>query len=232
MQRHNVLFISTEVRPFGWVGGLGEVAASLPKNIDGSRFDVRTVMPLYASIDEVYKQGMEKVANFVTTLGGERRHCSLYTLVLDDHVHYFIRNSHYFDTEKVYGYEGDFECAAFFSKAILDAIPFMGDFFPHVIHCNEWQTALIPVYLKESYSDDPRYRGIQSILSLHNLGFQGISDACVIDDMLELSGTDAENEYAKNYSYGNNNFLLHEKHILSYIKTQKSFICCMFYEKY
>ena len=185
----NILFTASEAVPFIKTGGLADVAGSLPKAFRKEEFDVRVVLPLYKVIPDQYKEQMEYVTNYYVELAGEWIYAGVFRMEYDGVTFYFIDNEHYFSGSKIYE-DGlwDLEKFAYFSKASLLMCEVIG-FRPDLIHCHDWQTGLVPVYLKNEFYDWNRYgdfyQGIKTIMTVHNLKFQGTWN---IDDMMRVTG--------------------------------------------
>ena len=181
-----VLFVASECVPFIKTGGLADVVGSLPKYINKEEFDVRVMMPKYVSIPDKYKNQMQYKNHFYMDLAWRRQYVGILELVLDGVTFYFIDNEYYFNGAKPYGaIHEDIEKFAFFCKASLSALPVI-DFRPDIIHCHDWQTGLIPVFLHDKFQQGEFYRGIKSIMTIHNLKFQGIYDKKTIKDVTAL----------------------------------------------
>ena len=182
-----ILFATSECVPFIKTGGLADVAGALPKAFNKDEFDVRVILPNYLCIPEKYRNEFEYLGHFYLGLGGKfaDTHCGVMRYELDGITYYFIDNLFYFGGEKPYGdIRGDVEKFTFFSKAVLSVLKTI-DFRPDLIHCHDWQTGFIPVYLKNQFADDPYYHNIKTVFTIHNLKFQGIWD---IKTMKEISG--------------------------------------------
>ena len=173
----NILFVASECVPFIKTGGLADVAGALPKALDKSRYDVRVVLPDYTCIPEKYRGQFQYVDSFQMELGGLGRvYVGVMTCRVEGITYYFIDNEHYFGGDKPYGdLLWDIEKFCFFSKAALSILPTVG-FRPDVIHCHDWQAGLVPVFLHEMFKDNPFYRGIRTVVTIHNLRFQGVWD--------------------------------------------------------
>ena len=173
----NILFAASECVPFIKTGGLADVVGSLPKEFDKSKYDVRVVMPKYTCMKQEWKDRMEYVTHFYMDIAGQDQYVGVLKTVLNDITFYFIDNEHYFSGFAPY--DGDpkwgIEKFAFFSKAVLSILPVIG-FRPDLIHCHDWQTGLIPVYLDNFRYLGEYYRGIKTIMTIHNLKFQGVWD--------------------------------------------------------
>lgn len=168
-----VLFAAAEAVPFAKTGGLADVAGSLPKELKKQGVDVRVVMPKYSCIPEVYKQQMEPVLETSVQVGWRKQYCGIQKLEHDGVPMYFIDNEQYFKREGLYGYLDDAERFSFFSRAILDMLAQI-DFIPDIIHCNDWHTGLISVFLKLEHGQNPQYQNIRTIFTIHNLKYQGV----------------------------------------------------------
>ncbi len=169
-----ILFVSSEGVPFIKTGGLADVVGSLPKCIDKKYFDVRVFLPKYACMKQEIKDRMEYVTHFYMDYNWKNEYVGVLTAKADGVTYYFIDSEYYFSGYKPYGDSPLFEIEkfAYFSKAVLSALPLI-DFRPDVIHCHDWQTGLVPVYLKERFQGSDFYRGIKCIMTIHNLKFQG-----------------------------------------------------------
>ena len=169
-----VLFVASECQPFIATGGLGDVIGSLPKEIaKNSEMDIRVALPLYKNIKETYINKLEFIGNFTTHLAWRQEYCGIFKLNQDGVIYYFIDNERYFNREKPYGFYDDGERFAYFCKSIVEGLPTM-DFFPDIIHCNDWQSALVSSYIKTGNWQDLRYYNIKNIYTIHNVEYQGI----------------------------------------------------------
>ncbi|MBK5253716.1 MAG: glycogen synthase GlgA [Peptostreptococcaceae bacterium] len=182
----NVLFSVFEADPFIKTGGLGDIGGTLPKALIKNGIDVRVMLPKLQSIPQKYKDKMKKITEFYFSLAWRNVYCGIEKLEYDGVIYYFIDNEHYFNRTKVYGYDDEGERMAYFSKATLEAINYLEDFLPDVINCNDWHTALVPVLLKEEYNDEPKYKNIKTVFTIHNIKFQGIYKPYMISDVLGL----------------------------------------------
>lgn len=201
----NILFAASEAVPFMKTGGLADVVGSLPKYFDKSQYDVRVIMPKYMALTEEYKQQLQYKTHFYLELAWRRQYVGIFEMQYDGVTFYFVDNEFYFAGSRPYGniYE-DVEKFAFFSKAALSALPVIG-FRPDIIHCHDWQTGLIPVYLKDSFSEGEFYRGIKTVMTIHNLKFQGVWDTKTVRDVTGLSDYYFTSD--KLEAYGDANFL-------------------------
>jgi starch synthase len=187
MDMKNVLFIASEAVPFIKTGGLADVVGSLPKYFDRNEYDVRVMIPKYTCISNEYREKMVYKTHFYIDLAWRSQYVGVFEMEYQGVKFYFIDNEFYFGGPKPYSYiHEDIEKFAFFSKAALSAIPVIG-FRPDIIHCHDWQTGLIPVYLKERFAQGEFYRGVKSIMTIHNLKFQGVWDLKKVMDITGLS---------------------------------------------
>lgn len=170
-----VLFAASECVPFIKTGGLADVVGSLPKNFNKEEFDVRVVLPKYACMKQEWKEKLEYVTNFYMGYNWKDRYVGIFRLESDGVTFYFIDNEEYFNGERPYTNDGlwDIERFGYFSKAVLSILPVI-DFRPDVIHCHDWQTGLIPVYLDHFRFAGVYYQGIKTVMTIHNLKFQGV----------------------------------------------------------
>ena len=184
--KKNVLFVSSEAVPFIKTGGLADVAGSLPKYFDKERYDVRVMLPKYLCIPEKWRSQMKYVTHFYMDLAWRSQYVGVLEMEYAGVHYYFIDNEFYFAGSKPYGYiHEDIEKFAFFSKAALSAMPLLG-FKPDIVHCHDWQTGLIPVYMKERFHDGEFFRDMKSIMTIHNLKFQGVWDLQKVKDITGL----------------------------------------------
>lgn len=170
-----VLFAASECVPFIKTGGLADVVGSLPKNFNKEEFDVRVVLPKYACMKQEWKEKLEYMTNFYMGYNWKERYVGIFKLQLDGVTFYFIDNEEYFNGERPYTNDGlwDIERFGYFSKAVLSILPVI-DFRPDVIHCHDWQAGLIPVYLDHFRFAGAYYQGIKTVMTIHNLKFQGV----------------------------------------------------------
>lgn len=167
-----VLFAVSEAKPFIASGGLGDVAGSLPQSLRKRMIGCRVVMPLYSGIKQEYREQMKFLTNITVSVAWRRQYCGIFELRKDGVIYYFLDNEYYFKRDSIYGHYDDAERFAFFSRAILDIIPVI-DFKPDVIHCNDWQTALVPVYYSTMYAQKSGYENIKTVFTIHNIQYQG-----------------------------------------------------------
>lgn len=181
----NILMVSSEAFPFIKTGGLADVVGSLPKYIDRKYFDCRVIIPKYMCMYQDKKDLMEYVTHFYMNYNGRDRYVGILRAEYDGVTYYFIDNEEYFSGQSPYaGGLWDLEKFIFFDQAVLSALPVIG-FRPDVIHCHDWQTGLIPVYIHDRFAGGEFYRGIKTVMTIHNLKFQGVWG---VDEFKRLSG--------------------------------------------
>lgn len=193
-EKLRVLYAIFEADPFIKTGGLGDMGGSLPAAVCKTGVDMRLILPKMASIPDEYKARMKTVAEFRVPLGWRQQYCGIQMLKENGVTCYFIDNEYYFKRPRLYSYEDDGERIAFFSKAIVESLRYLPGFFPHILHCNDWHTALSPVFLREHYMGMPRYAQVRTVLSVHNLKFQGIFPRKYLSDVLGFSDNSAAAE--------------------------------------
>ncbi len=203
--KKNILFVASECVPFVKTGGLADVIGSLPKYIDKELFDVRVILPNYLCISETYRSQMQYVTHYYTDFCNRNQYVGVEELVYEGVKFYFIDSEFYFGGSWPYHnmYE-DIEKFAFFSKQVLSCLPLIG-FRPDIIHCHDWQAGLVPVYLNDSFQGDLFFMGIKTIMTIHNLKFQGEWHYKSIQHFTGLS--DYYFTYDKLLSYENGNLL-------------------------
>ena len=186
----NVLFCASEAAPFAASGGLGDVAGSLPRAIRNRKVACRVVMPLYGDMKQEYREKLTYITNFTVPVGWRNQYCGLFELTHNGVKYYFLDNEYYFKRTGLYGFYDDGERFAFFSRAILEML-FHVDFVPDVIHANDWQTALVPVYLNLYYRHLEQYRSIKTVFTIHNIQYQGKYGMEILEDTLAIGRQDA-----------------------------------------
>ena len=154
-------------------GGLGDVAGPLPKALRKRLVDCRVVMPLYSGIKQELRDRMQFITHITVPVSWRRQYCGIFEAKIDGVIFYFIDNEYYFKRDGIYGHYDDAERFAFFSRAVLEIIPHI-DFKPDIIHTNDWQTALVPVYYSTMYANREGYEGIKNIFTIHNIQYQGV----------------------------------------------------------
>ena len=184
----HVVFASAEVAPFVKTGGLGDVAGSLPQELVKDGSEVIVMCPKYASIPEEFKARMEHFCDFYVPLGWRNEYCGLEKLEEGGVTYLFVDNEHYFNRSYPYGFFDDGERFAFFSKAICESLQHLPEGFEcDILHCNDWQTALAPVFLREFYQGLPLYERVKTIFTIHNIAFQGQFSDKMLNDVLGLA---------------------------------------------
>lgn len=182
----NILFASFEAEPFAKTGGLGDVCGSLPVALNNSGCHARVIMPKFKTIPHAFLESMQHITDFRVDLAWRNQYCGIETLTYQNVVFYFIDNEYYYKRDRLYGYDDDGERIAFFSKAVLECLRYLPDFLPHIIHCHDWHAALIPVYLRELFHTEEKYRDIKTVFTIHNLKFQGVFPDYFLADVLGL----------------------------------------------
>ncbi|MBP5308530.1 MAG: glycogen synthase GlgA [Clostridia bacterium] len=180
--KKSVMFVASECNPFCGTGGLADVAGSLPAALQKTgEYDVRVVLPLYSKIDGKFRKNFRFVGNVNVPLSWRNQYCGVFSYAKDGVIYYFLDNEYYFMRDKLYGEFDDGERFAFLSKAALEIMPFL-DFYPHILHCNDWHTALAALYLKTLYNNKSKYREIKAVFTIHNLEYQGkFGHECMAD---------------------------------------------------
>lgn len=187
MERKKILFVTSEAVPFIKTGGLADVAGTLPKYFDREKYDVRVILPKYLCIKPQWKDKLTYLTHFEMDLSWRKQHVGIFTAEIDGTTFYFIDNEFYFGGDRPYGeIRGDMEKFIYFSKAALSALPIIG-FRPDIIHCHDWQSGLVPVYLNDSFQGDLFFCGIRTIMTIHNLKFQGVYGKDMLTDVAGLS---------------------------------------------
>lgn len=187
-KKMQIVFASAECAPFVKTGGLGDVAGSLPAALVRAGAEVIVMVPKYATIKDEYKAQMEHFSDFYVSLGWRNEYCGLEKLERDGVTYMFIDNERYFARDYPYGFFDDGERFAFFSKAITESLQHLpAGFECDILHCNDWQTALAPVFLREFYQGLPLYDRVKTVFSIHNVAFQGQFSDTVMEDILGVA---------------------------------------------
>lgn len=187
-KKMQIVFASAECAPFVKTGGLGDVAGSLPAALVRAGAEVIVMVPKYATIKDEYKAQMKHFADFYVSLGWRNEYCGLEKLEHDGVTYMFIDNERYFARDYPYGFFDDGERFAFFSKAITESLQHLPEGFEcDILHCNDWQTALAPVFLREFYQGLPLYDRVKTVFSIHNVAFQGQFSDTVMEDILGVA---------------------------------------------
>lgn len=194
-----VLYASSEAAPFVKTGGLGDVAGSLPTALKEKGVDARVILPLYRCMKKEFKDSLRYIDNIYIDMGWRKQYCGVFETEYNGTIFYFVDNEFYFDGDEPYGYiHLDCEKFVFFAKAVLSLLPTL-DFKPDIINCNDWQTAAIPVFL-DTFRDNPFFADMKTVMTIHNLKFQGRWDLDKIKDFMGISDyyfTDDKLEYYK-----------------------------------
>ena len=180
-----VLYVASEAVPFAKTGGLADVAGSLPKALQAEGVDVRVIMPKFGKIPEKFRNAMEHVYDGEIPVSWRSKYVGLDKIEHDGVIYYFVDNEEYFRREGFYGYGDDAERFSFFCRAVLNLLPAM-DFWPDVIHTNDWHSGLVNVLLKLEHQGDERYEKIRTLYTIHNLKYQGVFSKDVMSDVLGL----------------------------------------------
>ncbi len=187
--KKKILFVASECQPFVVTGGLAEVIGSLSKALAATgRYDVRVVVPLYSDIKPEYREKFTYKGNLYVHLAWRNQYCGIFEYVQDNVTFYFIDNEFYFKRPGCYGYYDDGERFAFFSRAVLEIMPFI-DFYPEVMHCHDWQAALAAIYLKTNYCFRPEYQFIRALFTIHNIEYQGQYSLDLLGDLFDIYGS-------------------------------------------
>ena len=184
-----VLYVASEALPFMASGGLGDVAGSLPQALRKRLIGCRVVMPLYDTIKQEWKDKMTFVTNISVPVAWRRQYCGIFQAKHEGVIYYLIDNQYYFKRDTIYGHYDDAERFTFFSRAVLEILPVV-DFKPDIIHCNDWQSALTPVFYSTIYSKDPWYQGIKTVFTIHNIQYQGTYGMELVNDVIGLNPAD------------------------------------------
>ena len=184
-----ILYATSEAYPFAMSGGLADVAGALPKALRRRLVGCRVVMPLYSSVPEELKAEMKFITSITVPVSWRRQYCGIFEAKVNGVIYYLIDNQYYFKREGLYGQYDDAERFAFFSRAVLEILPYI-DYAPDIIHCNDWQTAMIPVFLDRFYCHDLRYLNIKTVFTIHNIQYQGKYGHELVNDVLGLPEAD------------------------------------------
>ena len=180
-----ILFAASEVAPFIKTGGLADVAGSLPTALAECGHDVHVILPLYEKIAPQWREKMTFCKNFTVPLSWRKAYCGVFSLEQSGVTYWFVDNEYYFKRDKLYSYFDDGERFAFFSRAIIE-VPVQMDWIPDVIHCNDWQTALVPVYLTEAARIAPKLADTKTVFTIHNIEYQGQYSRSILEDVFGL----------------------------------------------
>lgn len=183
----SILYVSSEVSPFSSSGGLGDVIGALPKTLYelDNKLDIRVVSPLYSMVGEKYRSKMKFEKSFNVKVGWRNQYCGVFSMDYENVKWYFIDNEYYFKRDKLYAYYDDGERFSYFSKAVLEMMKQL-EFFPDVMHCNDWQTAYSVVLLSKVYSKIEEYKNIKSVFTIHNIQYQGFFGNETLGDIFDI----------------------------------------------
>ena len=182
-----ILYAASEATPFAKSGGLADVAGSLPKALVKDGVDARVIMPLYGDLK--FRDKLEYVTNYSVPVGWRSQYCGLFKAEVNGVTYYFLDNEYYFKRRGLYGFYDDGERFAFFSRAVLETL-FYIDFTPDIINCNDWQTALVPVYLNLYYRHLDKFNRIKTIFTIHNIAYQGKYGTDILEDTCGIGRRD------------------------------------------
>ncbi len=180
-----VLYVASEALPYIASGGLADVAGSLPKALRKRLIGCRVVLPMYSAIKEELKSNLRFITSFSVPVAWRRQYCGVFEANVDGVIYYLLDNQYYFKRDGIYGHYDDAERYAFFSRAVLEMLPHIG-LKPDIIHCNDWQSALTPVYYSLFYANRPEYENIKTIFTIHNIGYQGVYGKELLEDVLGI----------------------------------------------
>ena len=187
-EKKKILFVASEATPFIQTGGLAEVIGSLSTALAATgKFDVRVVIPLYSDIKKEYRDKFTYLGNLYVHLAWRNQYCGIFSYEKDGVIFYFLDNEFYFKRPGCYGYFDDGERFAFFSRAVLEIMPFL-NFYPEVMHCHDWQAALAAIYLKTNYCFRQEYQFIRSLFTIHNIEYQGQYSLDILSTLFDIYG--------------------------------------------
>ncbi len=188
--KRKILFVASEARPFIATGGLADVIGSLPQALaKDPKYDIRVVLPLYSDIKPELRRKMSFLGNIYVALSWRNQYCGVFTCEQDGVTFYFIDNEYYFKRKGCYGYYDDGERFAFFSRSVMEILPFI-NFYPDVLHCHDWQAALAAIYLKTIYCKQPEYQFIRALFTIHNIEYQGKYSLDILEDLFGIPNSE------------------------------------------
>ena len=182
-----ILYAASEALPFIASGGLADVAGSLPRALQKEGVECRVVLPLYGSMKASLREKLEYVTHFNVPLSWRNQYCGLFRAEVDGVTCYLLDNEYYFKRDGIYGFYDDAERFVFFSKAVLEMLTVL-DYEPEIINCNDWQTAMIPVFLNVFYRGVEKFRHIRTVFTIHNIQYQGKYGMEIASDICGLPG--------------------------------------------
>lgn len=195
MSYKKILIAASEAAPFVKSGGLGDVIGSLPKSIAGKDCEVAVVIPLHEGISPELRKKMTYISNIFVPVSWRTQYCGIFKYEEKNVTWYFIDNEYYFKRgNALYGCYDDAERFAFFSTAVLEILPVI-DYYPDILHCHDWQTALVPIFYKLKYYDRDKYESIKTIFTIHNIEYQGVFDREIVENVLGISMREFENGF-------------------------------------
>lgn len=180
-----VLFCASEALPFAATGGLADVAGSLPQALRKRLIGCRIVMPLYESVPQELRDNMKFLTSISVPVAWRRQYCGIFEARSGGVIYYLIDNQYYFKRQGLYGHFDDAERFAFFSRAVLEMLPYI-EFKPDIIHCNDWQTALVPIYYRLFYANNDWFTGIKTLFTIHNIQYQGQYGFEILEDVFGI----------------------------------------------
>lgn len=181
-----ILYAAAESSPFMKTGGLADVAGSLPLSLKKQGHDIRVVMPLYSKIKEEYKDNMDHIGHFFVDLGWRHKYVGVFSYTIEGVIYYFIDNMDYFNRDNIYGESDDGERFTFFTKAVAELMEFL-DFKADIVHSNDWHTGLLSLYIKDFAKGNDFYSGMRTVFTIHNMKYQGVFPASILEDIAGLS---------------------------------------------
>ncbi len=185
-----VLFCSSEALPFAATGGLADVAGSLPQALRTRLIGCRVVMPPYESVPQELREKMKFLTSISVPVAWRRQYCGIFEAKVGNVIYYLIDNQYYFKRQGLYGHFDDAERFAFFSRAVLEMLPYI-EFKPDIIHVNDWQTALVPIYYRLFYANNDWYSGIKTLFTIHNIQYQGQYGFEILEDVFGIPKTES-----------------------------------------
>lgn len=211
-----ILLVASEAVPFSKTGGLADVAYALPKALRNINVDARVIIPKNFNLMPEIEEELENIANFEVEVGWRNQYVGIEKTIYDGTPYYFVDNEYYFKRNNLYGYFDDGERYSYFSKAVLESLKYI-DFMPDIIHVNDWHTAVIPALLNEIYKYYDSYKNIKTVLTIHNLKYQGIFGREVLGDLLNMGENYKEDSRLE--FYGDINYLKSGIHFSNAITT-------------
>lgn len=196
----NILMVASEASPFAKTGGLADVLGSLPGALNRPGVDARVIMPKYGLISSELKERIHHRKTIYVRVSWKNQFCGIEQTEFKGVTYYFIDNEYYFKREGIYGYDDEAERFAFFCRAVLEAIPHL-DFIPDILHCNDWQTGMVPVLLEAQYRNQSKYNNITTLFTIHNLRYQGVFSIQTFQDLFGLGDEYFTSDKLEFYGY-------------------------------